>query len=41
MFDYPMRITLEDILYKIGKLNNFDIKWVDNYVNNLLKNFKK
>lgn len=37
MFDYPILIERSNLLYRIGKLNEYDIKYVDKVVNDIIE----
>lgn len=38
MFDYPLLISKNNLLYKIGRLNDYDIQYVDKVVTDIIKN---
>ena len=38
MFDYPLQISKNNLLYKIGRLNDYDIQYVDKVVTDIIKN---
>ena len=38
MFDYPLHIDKNNLLYKIGKLNNYDIQYVKRVADSIILN---